>query len=196
MPRRHTHRYAESYDHIRAGETSWILRRDLRPGGSYGRVFMAVDGTLITRTEAKGMMSNVADTIVEEYWRLEEGGNVLVARQCAYHVSVLCAGWRGGDRAWCICKVRGVCMWALREGEGGNTIEEYWRLEEGDNVLVVKQCAYMYVRGWRKEKGLGRRGRKGEMGKGEAVRREGNALVCRQHCHHVSCMGKGGEARD
>ena len=140
--------------------------------------------------------AGLLEAIVEEYWRLEEGGNVLVARQCAYHVSVLCAGWRGGDRAWCICKVRGVCMWALREGEGGNTIEEYWRLEEGDNVLVVKQCAYMYVRGWRKEKGLGRRGRKGEMGKGEAVRREGNALVCRQHCHHVSCMGKGGEARD
>jgi hypothetical protein len=117
MPRRHTHRYAESYDHIRAGETSWMLRRDLRPGGSYGRVFMAVDGTLITRTEAKGMMSSVADTIVEEYWRLEEGGNVLVARQCAYHVSVgwgpclelMCVwGWNWGWGAKKCCWARGV----------------------------------------------------------------------------------------
>jgi hypothetical protein len=75
-----------------------MLRRDLRTGGSYGRVFMAVDGTLITRTEAKGIMSSVADTIVEEYWRLEEGGNVLVARQCAYHVRGQKRGmWGSGD---------------------------------------------------------------------------------------------------
>jgi len=33
------------------------------------------------------MMSNSVDSIVEEYWRLEDEGRVLVARQCCLHVS-------------------------------------------------------------------------------------------------------------
>lgn len=33
-------------------------------------------------------MGGKPETILEEYWRLEEGGTVLVARQCCLHVSV------------------------------------------------------------------------------------------------------------
>jgi hypothetical protein len=42
-------RYAETFDYVTGKETTWILRRDLKPGSSTGRIYMAVDGTIVVR---------------------------------------------------------------------------------------------------------------------------------------------------
>lgn len=42
-------RYVETLDHINGTETSWVLRRDLKAGSSTGRVYQAVDGTVVVR---------------------------------------------------------------------------------------------------------------------------------------------------
>lgn len=80
-------RYVETYDKSNAVEPTWALRRDLKTGRSYGKIYMTADGTLIFRVWTRPMFSNAVDIITEEYMRLEEGGNVLVARQCCLQVS-------------------------------------------------------------------------------------------------------------
>eukprot|EP00882_Tetradesmus_deserticola_P002483 GHRQ01002644.1.p1 GENE.GHRQ01002644.1~~GHRQ01002644.1.p1 ORF type:complete len:401 (+),score=159.82 GHRQ01002644.1:1044-2246(+) len=79
-------RYQECYDKTQVEEKTWALRRDLKTGRSYGRIFAAADGTIIFRVWTRGMFSNEVDVIVEEYLRFEEEGQVLVARQCCLDV--------------------------------------------------------------------------------------------------------------
>eukprot|EP00879_Flechtneria_rotunda_P013211 GHRR01013796.1.p1 GENE.GHRR01013796.1~~GHRR01013796.1.p1 ORF type:complete len:213 (+),score=51.27 GHRR01013796.1:544-1182(+) len=42
-------RYVETYDKTNETEPSWALRRDLKTGRSYGRIYMTADGTMIFR---------------------------------------------------------------------------------------------------------------------------------------------------
>jgi hypothetical protein len=42
-------RYQEYYDKTQKEEKTWALRRDLKTGRSYGRIFFAADGTIIFR---------------------------------------------------------------------------------------------------------------------------------------------------
>lgn len=42
-------RYQECYDKSGETEGTWMLRRDLKPGRSFGRIFLTQDGTLIFR---------------------------------------------------------------------------------------------------------------------------------------------------
>jgi hypothetical protein len=42
-------RYQEYYDKTQQEEKTWALRRDLKTGRSYGRIFFAADGTIIFR---------------------------------------------------------------------------------------------------------------------------------------------------
>eukprot|EP00879_Flechtneria_rotunda_P014046 GHRR01014674.1.p1 GENE.GHRR01014674.1~~GHRR01014674.1.p1 ORF type:complete len:125 (+),score=16.62 GHRR01014674.1:2-376(+) len=79
-------RYVETYDKTNETEPSWALRRDLKTGRSYGRIYMTADGTMIFRLWTRPLFSNDVDLIYEEYMRLEEDGQVLVGRQCALEV--------------------------------------------------------------------------------------------------------------
>lgn len=42
-------RYQEFYDKTNNTEPSWALRRDLKTGRSYGKIYMTSDGTLVFR---------------------------------------------------------------------------------------------------------------------------------------------------
>jgi hypothetical protein len=42
-------RYQEYYDKTQQEEKTWALRRDLKTGRSYGRIYAAADGTIIFR---------------------------------------------------------------------------------------------------------------------------------------------------
>ena len=44
-------RYVETYDKTNQTEPSWALRRDLKTGRSYGKIYWTADGTLIFRYE-------------------------------------------------------------------------------------------------------------------------------------------------
>ncbi|WIA17471.1 hypothetical protein OEZ85_014311 [Tetradesmus obliquus] len=85
-------RYQEYYDKTQKEEKTWALRRDLKTGRSYGRIFFAADGTIIFRVWTRPMFGNDVDVILEEYMRFEEEGKVLVARQC-------CLDSKSGKRA-------------------------------------------------------------------------------------------------
>jgi len=78
-------RYTETYDKSNATEPSWSMRRDLRLGSTSGQIFMTTDGMLILRARSRPMFGNV-DYIMEEYMRLEEGGDVIVDRMCCLEV--------------------------------------------------------------------------------------------------------------
>lgn len=85
-------RYQEFYDKTNTTEQSWALRRDLKPGRSFGRIYLTADNTLIFRVWTKPMFGGDYDLIMEEYMRLEDEGQVLVARQC-------CLDPKSGKRA-------------------------------------------------------------------------------------------------
>lgn len=42
-------RYVETYDKTNQTEPNWALRRDLKAGRSYGKIYMTADGTLVFR---------------------------------------------------------------------------------------------------------------------------------------------------
>jgi hypothetical protein len=44
-------RYQEYYDKTQQEEKTWALRRDLKTGRSYGRIYAAADGTIIFRCD-------------------------------------------------------------------------------------------------------------------------------------------------
>lgn len=75
-------RYTETYDKTNATEPHWPMRRDLRLGTTSGQIFMTTDGMLILRARSRPMFGNSHDFIMEEYMRLEDGGQTIVDRMC------------------------------------------------------------------------------------------------------------------
>lgn len=78
-------RYTETYDKSMDTEPSWSMRRDLRLGSTSGQIFMTTDGMLILRARSRPMFGSI-DYVMEEYMRLEEGGQVIVDRMCCLEV--------------------------------------------------------------------------------------------------------------
>lgn len=73
-------------------------------GRSSGQIFFTACGTLIFRVYAKGVWSNEPEYVTEEYNRLEDEGNTIVARQCCKHYATgktatqyLVGDWQGYD---------------------------------------------------------------------------------------------------
>lgn len=78
--------YAEQYDKSNATEPSWFPRRDLKMGKAYGKIYMTADGMLIARVWQRPAFSDRVEIIMEEYMRLEAGGDVIVDKQTCLHV--------------------------------------------------------------------------------------------------------------
>ncbi|KAF6257129.1 hypothetical protein COO60DRAFT_33644 [Scenedesmus sp. NREL 46B-D3] len=78
--------YAEQYDKSNQVEHSWFPRRDLKMGRAYGKLYMTADGMLIARVWQRPAFSDKVEVIMEEYMRLEEGGQVIVDKMTGLHV--------------------------------------------------------------------------------------------------------------
>ena len=84
--------YDEHFSKKPGETTTWLMRRDVKPGRSYGQVYYTTTGVMVMRVMVKGLFSQRVEWITEEYMVLEEGGKCIVARQCG-----LCC--RTGKRA-------------------------------------------------------------------------------------------------
>lgn len=78
--------YAEQYDKSNKVEHSWFPRRDLKMGRAYGKLYMTADGMLIARVWQRPAFSDRVEIIMEEYMRLEQGGEVIVDKMTCLHV--------------------------------------------------------------------------------------------------------------
>lgn len=61
--------------------TTWTLRRDIHIGRTQGQMFMTTDGILIFRVFTIGMFSKKVEWVGEDYMRLEDNGETMIARQ-------------------------------------------------------------------------------------------------------------------
>jgi hypothetical protein len=67
--------------------TTAAIRRDLKMGRGYGKLFMTADGMLIARIWQRLAFSDRVDVIMEEYMTLEQNGEVIVDKMACLHVS-------------------------------------------------------------------------------------------------------------
>jgi hypothetical protein len=58
------------------------MRRDLRLGSTSGQIYATACGQLIMRITTKPLFGRMPDFVMEEYCSLEEGGQIIVDRQC------------------------------------------------------------------------------------------------------------------
>eukprot|EP00775_Hariotina_reticulata_P010817 gene10817-10973_t len=79
--------YSEMYTKQGAGESSWAMRRDLRPGRSFGLMYFTSDGMLVLRHRTRGLFGREDDYIFEDYIYVEEDGNVLIDKMCMLQVA-------------------------------------------------------------------------------------------------------------
>jgi hypothetical protein len=56
-------------------------------GRAYGKLYMTADGMLIARVWQRPAFSDRVEIIMEEYMRLEQGGEVIVDKMTCLHVS-------------------------------------------------------------------------------------------------------------
>lgn len=64
-------------------------------GKAYGKIYMTADGMLIARVWQRPAFSDRVEIIMEEYMRLEAGGDVIVDKQTCLHVSGVNVVWLG-----------------------------------------------------------------------------------------------------